>query len=186
MQKKHWLIILSAFCLIAGFVFAAVGFMGSRNADSIQDLKALGRLTFEAYAATQEEDGTYTIYYQTVGEESGALSYARYDVGKEEYDSYQFDVAVANSDIDSEQIPKSTITRYVYTYWKDGELCSAIYDNYKTIEEVSELVGNANRMSPLRFYAFAVILLLCGVYILVVALVRKKPVDANEQTKKAA
>lgn len=186
MKRKHWLIILAVLCLLAGIVFGVIGFIGSRTADTFQDLKFLGRLTFEAYAATQEEDGTYTIYYQTIGEESGALSYARYDVGKEEYDSYQFDVAVANSDLDAELIPKSVITRYVYTYWKDGELCNAIYDNYKTVEEVAELIGKANHVAPLRFYAFAVILFLCGAYIMVVALTKKKPNDQTKQTRTAA
>lgn len=184
MKKKLWLIVLSVLCLAAGVVFGVIGFRQSRVADDYQNLKFVGRLTFEAYAATQEEDGTYTIYYQTNAEESGALSYARYDVGREEYDSFQFDLAVEDSDLESEEKPKSTITRYVYTYRKDGELCSAIYDSYKTIEEVSLLITDANRVAPLRFYAVAVILLLCGIYILIVALTRKK--KQPEQKEKAA
>ena len=186
MKRKLWLIILAVLCLLAGIVFGVVGFMGSQTADTFQDLKFLGRRTFEAYAATQEEDGTYTIYYQTIGDESGAISYARYDVGKEEYDSYQFDVAVANSDLDAEQIPKSVITRYVYTYWKDGELCNAIYDNYKTVDEVADQIGRANHVAPLRFYAFAVILFLCGTYIMILACTKRKPIDQTKHTKTAA
>lgn len=181
MKKKHWLIILAVVCLLAGIAFGVIGVMRSQTADEYSDLKYLGRLTFEAYAATQEEDGTYTIYYQTVGDESGALSYARYDVGREEYDSYLFNAAVANSDPDSDEIPKSTISRYVYTYRKDGELMDAIYDSYKTTEEVSEMISDANRVDPLRFYAFAVILLLCGVYILIVAITRKRITQNKEQ-----
>ena len=183
MNKKIWLILLSVLCLAAAAAFGIVGFLNSRSADTYEDLRALGRLSFEAYAATQEEDGTYTIYYQTVGDETGALSYARYDVGREEYDSYQFDIAVTDANPDAEQIPKSTISRYVYTYRKDGELCTAIYDDYKTVEEVSELIGSANRVAPLRFYAFAVVLFLCGGYILIVALTRKKKEQMQEQTK---
>ena len=181
MNKKLWLIILAVFCLLAGAVFGVVGMINSKQAESYSDLKFLGRLTFEAYAAAQEEDGTYTIYYQTVGNISGALSYARYDVGREEYDSYQFDVAVANADLGADQIPKSTITRYVYTYWKDGELCNAIYDSYKTVEEVSELISDANRVAPLRFYVFAGILCVCGVYILVVTLSKRKQVPEDNE-----
>lgn len=181
MKKQTWLIALAILCLAAAAAFAFVGVRHSMQAESYQDLKYLGRLTFEAYAAAQEEDGTYTIYYQTVGDESGALSYARYDVGREEYDSYCFDVAVTNSDLNAEQLPKSTITRYVYTYRKDGELCNAIYDSYKTIEEVAELISDANRVEPLRFYVFAGLLLLCGVYVLIVALSKKK--RTTEQTE---
>ena len=179
-RKKLLLILLAVLCLCAGAVFGVVGVQKSLQAKTYEDLKYLGHLTFEAYAAAQEEDGTYTIYYHTVGDETGVLTYERYDVGREEYDSYQFDVAVANSDLDSELIPKSKITRYVYTYRKDGELISAIYDQYKTIEEVSELISDANRVSPLRFYVFAGILLICAVYIFVVALSRKP----NQQTEK--
>ena len=186
MRKKHWLIILSVLCLISGIIFGIVGIRQSQTAENYNDLKFLGRLNFEAYAAAQEEDGTYTIYYQAVGDEAGAITYERYDVGKEEYDSFQFDIAVANSDLDAEQKPKSIITRYVYTYRKDGEFCNAIYDDYKTLDEVSELIGNANRVAPMRFFAFAVILFLCGAYILVVALTKRKEPQSEKQSKKAA
>ena len=74
MERKHWLIILASVCLLAGLAFGAVGIYHSMQAADYEDLKYLGRLTFQAYAAAQEEDGTYTIYYQTVGDESGALS----------------------------------------------------------------------------------------------------------------
>lgn len=179
MEKKRWMIVLAALCLLAAAAFAVVGILRSMQAETYEDLKFLGRLSFEAYAAAQEEDGTYTIYYQTVGEESGALSYARYDVGREEYDSYQFDVAVANADLDAEQLPKSKIQRYVYTYRKDGELCNAIYDSYKTLEEVKELISDANRVAPLRFYAFAGLLLVCSIYFFIVGLSkRKQPQEA--------
>ena len=182
MKKKYWLVILAVVCLLATAAFATVGFLQSSKAAEYEDLKFLGRLTFEAYAAAQEEDGTYTIYYQTVGSESGALTYERYDVGREEYDSYQFDVAVANSDLNAEQIPKATITRYVYTYRKDGELNSAIYDSYKTLEEVAELISDANHVAPLRFYAFGGLLLVCGVYFFILAFSkRKKPQPQEEE-----
>ena len=182
MKKKYWLVILAVVCLLAAVAFATVGFLQSSKAAEYEDLKFLGRLTFEAYAAAQEEDGTYTIYYHTVGSESGALTYERYDVGREEYDSYQFDVAVANSDLNAEQIPKATITRYVYTYRKDGELNSAIYDSYKTLEEVAELISDANHVAPLRFYVFGGLLLVCSVYFFILAFgKRKKPQTQEEE-----
>ena len=183
MNKKLWLILLSALCIAAAAAFCVVGIMRSTGTEDYQDLKSLGRLTFEAYAATKEEDGTYTIYYQSVGDEAGVLSYARYDVGKEEYDSYQFDIAVTDANPEAEQIPKSVIYRYVYTYRKDGELCNAIYDSYKPVEEVAQLISDANHVAPLRFFVFAAILLLCGIYILIVALTRKKQTQNPEQTK---
>ena len=181
MERKHWLIILASVCLLAGLAFGAVGIYHSMQAADYEDLKYLGRLTFQAYAAAQEEDGTYTIYYQTVGDESGALSYARYDVGRDEYDSYQFDVAVANADLDAEQIPKASISRYVYTYKKDGELNNAIYDSYKTLEEVEEMISDANHVAPLRFYAFGGLLLICGVYFFILAFSKRNRPQPQEE-----
>jgi len=174
MKKKTWLIILAVFCFLAGIAFALIGIRQSLGAASYSDLRALGELTFEAYAGVQEEDGSYTIYYRSVDNENGVHTYERYDVGQEEYDSFRFDIAVADSEPDAEQLPKSTIKRYVYTYRKDGEQVDAVYDTYKTLYDVSQQIESANTVAPVRFYVFSGLLILTGVYVLIVALTRKK------------
>lgn len=180
MKKKTWLIILAVFCFLAGAAFALIGVKQSVSAASYDDLRALGELTFEAYAGVQEEDGTYTIYYRSVDNENGVHTYERYDVGQEEYDSFRFDVAVADAEPDAEQLPKSTIKRYVYTYRKDGENIDVFSDTYKTLYDVSQQIERANTVAPVRFYVFSGLLVLTGAYVLIVALTRKKKQNREE------
>lgn len=174
MKKKTWLIILGVFCFLAGIAFALIGVKQSLAASTYENLRSLGELTFEAYAGVQEEDGTYTIYYRSVDNENGVHTYERYDVGQEEYDSFRFDLAVADSEPDAEQLPKSTIKRYVYTYVKDGENIDVFSDTYKTLYDVSQQIESANTVAPLRFYVFSGLLIVTGTYVLIVALTRKK------------
>ncbi len=176
MKKKTLLFILAGLCIAASITFAIVGIFNTDRAASYEDLKSLGEVTFLARAASREEDGTYTIYYTS---EDGLHNYAREDVGQEEYDSYQFDVAVSMSE-DVEEPPQSKIKRYVYTYRKDGEFCEAIYDSYKSLYEVSTLIEDANRVSSVRYYVFSGILLLSGVYLMIMAFARGKK---KEQSK---
>ena len=129
MKRKTWLLILAGLCVLGCIAFAAVGVINTVTASTYEGLTSLGEMTFTARAASQEEDGTYTIYYVS---EDGLHTYPRYDVGQEEYDSYQFDVAVSMNE-QIENPPQSKIKRYVYTYRKDGEYKEAIYDSYKTL-----------------------------------------------------
>ena len=75
---------------------------------------------------------------------------------------------------DAEQLPKSTIKRYVYTYVKDGENIDVFSDTYKTLYDVSQQIESANTVAPLRFYVFSGLLIVTGTYVLIVALTRKK------------
>lgn len=170
MSKKTGLIIVAVLCILGSIAFAAVGVYNTWNASIYEGLTSLGEVTFTARAASEEEDGTYTIYYVS---EDGLHTYAREDVGQEEYDSYQFDVAVSMNE-EIEQPPQSKIKRYVYTYRKDGEFREAIYDSYKTLYEVSTLIDDANRVSSVRYYVFAGLLLLCGGYFIFMAISRSK------------
>ena len=73
-----------------------------------------------------------------------------------------------------ENPPQSKIRRYVYTYRKDGEFCEAIYDKYMTLNEVAELIEDGNRVSYVRYYVFAGLLLLFGGYLVFMAFSRRK------------
>ena len=177
MKRKGLLLILAGLCIAAAAAFAVVGVLNINGAASYQNLTALGEVTFYAQAASAEEDGTYTIYYVS---EDGLHTYARYDVGQEEYDSYRFDVAVSMNE-EIEEPPQSKIKRYVYTYRKDGEYREAIYDNYKTLYEVSQLIEDGNRVSSGRYYVFAGLLLLCGGYFIFLAFSKgRNPKTENE------
>lgn len=177
MNKKIGLLILAGVCLIACIAFTAVGIHNTNRSAIYEGLTSLGEVTFYAKAASPEEDGTYTIYYIS---EDGLHTYARYDVGKEEYDSYNFDVAVSMNE-EIENPPQSKIKRYVYTYRKDGEFREAIYDSYKSLYEVTELIEDGNRVSSVRYYIVAGLLLLCGVYILFIAFSKRNP-DRGRKT----
>ena len=168
MNKKGLLLMLAGLCIVAAAAFAVVGMRNVNSAATYENLMSLGEVTFYAQAASVEEDGTYTIYYVS---EDGLHTYARDDVGKEEYDSYNFDVAVSMNE-DVENPPQSRIKRYVYTYRKDGEFREAIYDAYKTPYEVSQLIEDGNRVSSVRYYVFAGLLLLCGGYFIFLAFSR--------------
>lgn len=176
MKKKGLLLILAGICIAACIAFMVVGILNTNNAAIYEGLTSLGEVTFYARAATPEEDGTYTIYYKS---EDGLHDYARYDVGQEEYDSYNFDVAVSMNE-DIENPPQSKIKRYVYTYRKDGEFCEAIYDDYKTLYDVSRMIEDGNRVSSVRYYVVAGVLLLCGIYIIFVAF-RKRTVKTEQK-----
>ena len=177
MNKKVLLLILALLCILAAAAFAVIGILDLNGAASYKNLTSLGELTFYAQAASAEEDGTYTIYYVS---EDGLHTYARYDVGQEEYDSYQFDVAVGMNE-EVENPPQSRIKRYVYTYRKDGEFREAIYDTYKTPYEVSQLIEDGNRVSSVRYYIFAGLLLLCGGYFIFLAFSKgRKPKTEQE------
>ena len=177
MNKKLLLLLLAGLCIIGAAIFAVVGVFDLNGAESYENLTSLGDLTFYAHAASEEEDGTYTIYYVS---EDGLHTYARYDVGKEEYDSYNFDVAVGMNE-EVENPPQSRIKRYVYTYRKDGEFREAIYDAYKTPYEVSQLIEDGNRVSSVRYYIFAGLLLLCGGYFIFLAFSKgRKPKTEQE------
>lgn len=169
MTKKTWLLILAGVCIAGCIAFTAVGIYTTNSAAIYDGLTSLGEVTFHAQAATPEEDGTYTIYYVS---EDGLHNYARYDVGQEEYDSYQFDVAVSMNE-EIENPPQSKIKRYVYTYRKDGEFCEAIYDSYKSLYEVSQMIEDGKRVSSVRYYVVAGLLLLCGAYLMFLTLTGK-------------
>ena len=170
MNKKVLLLILAGLCIVACAAFVIVGIRNVNGAKTYENLQSLGEVTFVAQAASAEEDGSYTIYYVS---EDGLHTYARYDVGQEEYDSYRFDVAVGMNE-EIENPPQSKIKRYVYTYRKDGEFCEAIYDSYKTLYEVSQLIEDGNRVSSVRYYIFAGVLLLCGGYFIFLAFSKGK------------
>ena len=170
MNRKTWLLILAALCIAASIAFTVVGILHTNGAASYENLTSLGEVTFTARAASTEEDGTYMIYYVS---EDGLHTYARYDVGQEEYDSYNFDVAVSMNE-EIENPPQSKIKRYVYTYRKDGEFREAIYDKYMTLNEVAELIEDGNRVSYVRYYVFAGLLLLFGGYLVFMAFSRRK------------
>ena len=170
MNKRALLLILAGLCIVAAAAFAIVGALNINGAASYENLTSLGEVTFYAQAASEEEDGTYTIYYVS---EDGLHTYARYDVGREEYDSYNFDVAVSMNE-EIENPPQSKIKRYVYTYRKDNEFREAIYDSYKSLYEVSQLIEDGNRVSSVRYYVFAGLLLLCGAYFIYLAFSRER------------
>lgn len=174
MNRKALLLIMAGICIVACAAFAVVGILNLNGAQTYDNLTSLGEVTFYATAASEEEDGTYTIYYVS---EDGLHTYARYDVGREEYDSYRFDVAVSMNE-EIENPPQSKIKRYVYIYRKDGEFREAIYDSYKTPYEVSQLIEDGNRVSSVRYYVFAGLLLLCGAYFIFLAF--SKPRGAKE------
>ena len=112
MKKKHWLIILAVVCLLAGIAFGVIGVMRSQTADEYSDLKYLGRLTFEAYAATQEEDGTYTIFLN-------GCSVLRSADG--DYIQYENILYLLSDSYNFSDIPEKNVLRFVIQL--DGSLC---------------------------------------------------------------